>query len=163
MKNKTGTKFAVATVALAMVAALLLMVGCGGGSENNATSDEAQVVEDSSGSEDTSAHSIIIDDVEFTPAEVDFNPPSAPVNMPEGNKPFEAWLDFSGSGDAREALSTLKANATLLVNGEEVVIGATAYSEEGRFVTLISSTSADLEAADLSIILVYGDVKLVLF
>jgi hypothetical protein len=81
--------------------------------------------------------------------------------MPEGNSPFLVMLDYTGNGDVETALGTLHNDASLLVNGQEVGIPTTAFNVKEGFVTLFSSTPDDLEAAGLSIELVYDNEKLV--
>ena len=166
MKEKVRKALLVFAIVALMVATSMLMIGCGGGGASSnsgggsATADDNAASNSSSGNEVQVVQNLVINDVEFTAGEVDIEPVFGPVDMPKDHKPFEVFMDYTGSGDAKEALSLIYNEGTLMVNGEEVAIGATARSEEGSFVTLISSTAADLSAADLKIVLVFGNQQI---
>ena len=161
MKKKTRSIVRACTITLSLLAALMCTTGCSGSGVETNSNSETVAAGSNTGNGIQVVQSLHINNVEFTLKELDIKPMWAPAGMPAGEKPFMVLLDFSGSGDAIEALTAIYENASLLVNGEQVVIGTTAYSADGGFVTLMSSTSVDLKSADLSIELIYGNEKLI--
>jgi len=137
---------------MVVLASFLLLVGCGNSNvsnTDNSQSGKAQVVK-----------TLTVGGLDFTFDELDVNPRFAPGDMPDEHFPFSIKLNYSGDGDAAAALSTLRSDATLTVNGVKVEIATTGLGDD--FVTLLCSTPDDLQAADLSIELVYDGNKLVI-
>jgi len=129
----------------------------GGNGSNNSSSGNSNT---GSTSNAQVSESLLVDGIEFSFEELDLKPMFSPGGMPAGDSPFAIRLTYSGSGNAKESLATLKATAVLNVNGKQVDIPTTTIGD--GFVYLICSAPDDLQAADLSIELIYGGQKLVI-
>ena len=129
----------------------------GGSGSNNSSSGNSNT---GSTSNAQVSESLLVDGIEFSFEELDLKPMFSPGGMPAGDSPFAIRLNYTGSGNAKESLATLKANATLNVNGKQVDIPTTTIGD--GFVYLICSAPDDLQAADLSIELIYNGQKLVI-
>ena len=164
MKRTIGTTLLVIILSMALISALFCMTGCSGaGSEGN-QSNENVAIGNTTGSEIKTVQSLLVNNVEFTFREVEISPASVSVSgSSPGDRTFTVSLNYSGSGDAQAALGALLKDGYLLVNEKLATIQTTGVGVDGKtaFVTLICSTSEDLEAAGLSIELVYGSEKLV--
>ena len=163
MKRKTGTRALTITTALALLFALMFMAACSGtGNSAESGADNGSENGGVLSNEPTEVGSLMVDGMEFILDEFSRTPGLAPAEMAAGNRPFEIVFTYSGDGDAREAFKLLRREGILLVNGEQVDIPTTTSNDNIKRMCMLASTSADLDAAGLSVVLIFENQKLVI-